>query len=155
MVAEATVLGYACACTPYTDHLERRGKDFHAGTDRTRGMNDGRGGERSRRYQEELANPRGPVREYRLDRWVPPPTRPAVVLDPFGGTGTTALVANALGRTGLSFDLSHAYCRLARCRVFWLPGWKASGAALTAAPRPKPARPAPAGQTSLLFGASA
>jgi DNA modification methylase len=45
------------------------------------------------------------------------PTRPAVVLDPFGGTGTTALVASALGRTGISVDLSHDYCRLARWRT--------------------------------------
>lgn len=39
------------------------------------------------------------------------------VLDPFGGTGTTALVASALGRTGISVDLSHDYCRLARWRT--------------------------------------
>lgn len=37
------------------------------------------------------------------------PARPGVVLDPFGGTGTTALVAAMLGRTGISADLSHAY----------------------------------------------
>lgn len=41
------------------------------------------------------------------------PTRPAVVLDPFGGTGTTAHVAAALGRTGITVDLSRDYCRLA------------------------------------------
>lgn len=46
------------------------------------------------------------------------PTRPAVVLDPFGGSGTTAMVARALGRAGISFDLSADYCRLARWRVF-------------------------------------
>jgi len=45
------------------------------------------------------------------------PTRPAVVLDPFGGTGTTATVATALGRTGISVDLSSDYCRLARWRT--------------------------------------
>lgn len=39
------------------------------------------------------------------------------VLDPFGGTGTTALVASALGRTGISVDLSHDYCRIARWRT--------------------------------------
>jgi DNA modification methylase len=44
---------------------------------------------------------------------VMPPTRPAVVLDPFGGTGTTAHVAHALGRHGISVDLSADYCRLA------------------------------------------
>lgn len=46
----------------------------------------------------------------------PPPTRPAVVIDPFGGTGTVAMVAAALGRRGISFDLSGDYCRLAQWR---------------------------------------
>ena len=45
------------------------------------------------------------------------PTTPGVVLDPFGGTGTTALVAEALGRHGISNDLSADYCRLARWRT--------------------------------------
>lgn len=45
------------------------------------------------------------------------PTTPAVVLDPFGGTGTTALVAHALGRVGITVDLSADYCRLARWRT--------------------------------------
>ena len=52
------------------------------------------------------------------------PTRPAVVLDPFGGTGTTAAVAEALGRTGVSVDLSHDYSRVAR--------WRATDPALAA-----------------------
>lgn len=45
------------------------------------------------------------------------PTRPAVILDPFGGTGTTAMAARALGRHGITVDLSADYCRLARWRV--------------------------------------
>ena len=45
------------------------------------------------------------------------PTTPGVVLDPFGGTGTTALVAHALGRHGISNDMSADYCRLARWRT--------------------------------------
>lgn len=45
------------------------------------------------------------------------PATPGVVLDPFGGTGTTALVADVLGRTGISVDLSHDYSRLARWRT--------------------------------------
>jgi DNA modification methylase len=44
------------------------------------------------------------------------PTRPAVVVDPFGGTGTTALVASVLGRTGITVDRSADYCRLATWR---------------------------------------
>ncbi len=45
------------------------------------------------------------------------PTRPGVVLDPFGGTGTTALVASCRGRVGISVDLSYDYSRLARWRT--------------------------------------
>jgi DNA modification methylase len=45
------------------------------------------------------------------------PSTPGVVLDPFGGTGTTALVATMLGRTGISVDLSADYCRLAEWRA--------------------------------------
>ncbi|MCW2899301.1 MAG: methylase domain protein [Streptosporangiaceae bacterium] len=45
------------------------------------------------------------------------PTRPSVVVDPFGGTGTTALAARALGRNAISFDLSHDYARLAQWRT--------------------------------------
>ena len=45
------------------------------------------------------------------------PTRPSVILDPFGGTGTTALVASVLGRVGVTVDLSADYCRLARWRT--------------------------------------
>lgn len=44
-------------------------------------------------------------------------TTPAVILDPFGGTGTTALVAKALGRHGISNDMSADYCRLATWRT--------------------------------------
>ena len=41
----------------------------------------------------------------------------AVIADPFGGTGTTALVASVHGRVGISNDLSDDYCRLARWRT--------------------------------------
>lgn len=46
------------------------------------------------------------------------PTRPAVVLDPFGGTGTVAMVARALGRKAIHVDLSADYCRLAQWRIY-------------------------------------
>lgn len=46
-----------------------------------------------------------------------PATRPAKVLDPFGGTGTTALVASVLGRIGITVDLSHDYSRIATWRT--------------------------------------
>jgi site-specific DNA-methyltransferase (cytosine-N4-specific) len=40
-----------------------------------------------------------------------------VVLDPFGGTGTAALVADTIGRRGISVDRSADYGRLARWRT--------------------------------------
>lgn len=46
--------------------------------------------------------------------WSP---RKGVILDVFGGTGTTAMVAKVLGRTGISLDLSADYCRLADWRI--------------------------------------
>ena len=45
------------------------------------------------------------------------PTTPGVVLDPFGGTGTTALAASVLGRDAISVDMSADYCRLAEWRT--------------------------------------
>jgi DNA modification methylase len=45
------------------------------------------------------------------------PTTPSVILDPFGGTGTTALAAKAAGRTGITIDMSADYCRLATWRT--------------------------------------
>jgi SAM-dependent methyltransferase len=46
----------------------------------------------------------------------PGTTHPAVVLDPFCGTGTTVAVAKSLGRTGIGTDLSADYLRLADWR---------------------------------------
>lgn len=143
VASQVQISGYACACTPYTDHPERRGTDFHAGTDRAlQGMNDGNGGERYRRYMEELASPRGPVREYHFGNWQVPPATAALVLDPFCGTGTTLVVADVLGRSSIGTDLSADYCRAARWRVSD-PAERAR-----AAGAPKPAV-VPPGQLSL------
>jgi DNA modification methylase len=46
------------------------------------------------------------------------PTTPAVVLDPFCGTGTVPMVARALGRYGIGVDLSNDYLKLAKWRVW-------------------------------------
>jgi hypothetical protein len=62
-------------------------------------------------------DPDDEVLVYDWDLWDAPPTTPGVVLDPFGGTGTTALVAKALGRHGISVDMSADYCRLAQWRT--------------------------------------
>lgn len=49
-----------------------------------------------------------------IEAWAP---AGGTVLDPFGGTGTTALVASALGRTGITVDRSADYCRIATWRT--------------------------------------
>jgi DNA modification methylase len=72
------------------------------------------------------------------------PATPGVVLDPFGGTGTTALVASVHGRVGISVDLSLDYCRLA-CWRTQDPGERARAADV---PRPKP-MPLVAGDVAL------
>jgi hypothetical protein len=42
---------------------------------------------------------------------------PAIILDPFGGTGTVALVAKRHGRSYISIDLSEEYTTIARQRL--------------------------------------
>lgn len=42
---------------------------------------------------------------------------PGIVLDPFMGSGTTALVARELGRRWIGVEISAAYCRQARERI--------------------------------------
>lgn len=109
---KAQIAGYVCACTPYTDRPELRGSSWqpHDADETARGARPV-GADR-------LREPRLSAREYHFDRWQPAPARPGVVLDPFGGSGTTALVASVLGRTAISADLSWDYCRrIARWRV--------------------------------------
>jgi len=71
--------------------------------------------------------------------WSPPG---GTVLDPFGGVGTTALVAAAFDRTGVSVELGHDYSRAALWRVSD-PGERARALQV-----PKPA-PVPREQGSL------
>jgi DNA modification methylase len=90
----------------------------------------------------------GKEREYRITGQqcaCPTPTAPtrlAVVLDPFGGTGTVAMVASALGRHGISVDMSGDYSRLARWRTTD-PGERAKAACVDRPP------PVPEGMDSL------
>jgi len=72
------------------------------------------------------------------------PTRPAVVLDPFSGTGTVPMVAKSLGRIGIGVDRSADYCRIGKWRTND-PGERARALGL-----PKPP-PQVAGQADL-FG---
>lgn len=75
------------------------------------------------------------------------PTQPAVVLDPFAGTGTTVLVASALGRHGIGIEKSADYCRLAQ----WRTNDPGQIAAVTRTRKKKPTKKAD-GQMDLLEG---
>ena len=119
-----------CACTPFTDHRRTRpdcprcALDWaiaSAGqlppyTDETAMLTLAAEYEAAEAVEHNHPG-RGYVREYHWDRWEPAPTRPAVVLDPFGGTGTTALAALALGRDAITVDRSWDYCRAAAWRT--------------------------------------
>jgi DNA modification methylase len=144
MEARRTIIGYACACTPYTDHPGTGGSaELRTRPNPTPG---------TRTRPPQVGDPEygvtvGPWREHHFDRWTPPPTRPAVVLDPFGGTGTTAHVAAALGRVGITVDLSGDYSRLAAHREL---AARRRRKVLGLDPPPKPA--AGPGQLDLLAG---
>lgn len=105
----ATITGYVCACTPHTDH-PGTGGDVNPDRD------DGAGRHNFPKFAS-LDGRKGPWREYHHNQWTPPPTHPARILDPFGGTGTTAVIAAALGRDAISNDMSQDYSRLARWRT--------------------------------------
>lgn len=121
-----TRLCYVCACTPCTKHPGTPGVSGEHYSDRDgEGVREGRYPGTGQHWPPTGGGkgglgdrPRTGRRvEYHHDQWTPPPTRPAVVLDPLGGTGTTALVAAALGRTGITVDRSADYCRIAAWRT--------------------------------------
>ena len=58
----------------------------------------------------------------------------------FGGTGTTALVADVLGRDGITVDLSADYCRLAQWRTSD-PEQRAKAARVEPVDAPSPDQP--------------
>ena len=134
------ITGYACACTPYTDHpgsgKATRRRDYNPGPRATTR----RAPTAASRRASTSASARGASTTSSAGRRRQP--APPSLLDPFGGTGTTALVADVLGRIGIVSDRSADYCRLARWRTSD-PGERARALGV-----PKPP-PVPDGQDSL------
>ena len=60
---------------------------------------------------------RGWIERVAVPTFTPYPVAPSVVLDPFGGSGTTAATAVALGRNAISIDLSAEYMALQEARI--------------------------------------
>jgi hypothetical protein len=101
----ATIIGYACACPELCEECGGSGGTWDMGCPHPCPGCDGTG------------------------KAPDAPTRPAVVLDPFCGTGTTVAVAHHLGRHGIGTDLSADYLRLAewRCTEDWNLRQKVTG----------------------------
>jgi DNA modification methylase len=139
-VSVRSLLGEACACTP------RRRREA------TGDWRDGRRESPAHRNGFGLGSgnavPSEPLWWYDVESWTPPPTRPAVVLDPFCGTGTTVAVANLLGRRGIGIDLSADYLRLSEWRCTSDRGLRDKVLDRTGIPNPAP--PKIDGQMSLL-----
>jgi DNA modification methylase len=84
---------------------------------------------RSRRTNEGMRYTREVGELRRCDCFAP--TRPGVVLDPFMGTGTTAVVAKRLRRDFLGIELNPAYVKLATDRLRAADGSTAGGTGCT------------------------
>jgi SAM-dependent methyltransferase len=115
--------GSVCACTPRTSNRGKRG-DWKAQREvvvEQRADDWSASGlvvpRRPGGFGTKVPAPEKPLYEYDLANWTPAPTKPAVVLDPFSGAGTTVGVAKALGRVGVGVDLSADYLRLASWRI--------------------------------------
>jgi site-specific DNA-methyltransferase (adenine-specific) len=80
---------------------------------------------KSRRTSEGMLHTREVGELRRCDCFAP--SRPGVVLDPFMGTGTTAVVAKRLGRDFLGIELNPAYVKLATDRLRAADGSTAGG----------------------------
>lgn len=84
---------------------------------------------KSRRTSEGIRHTRKVGELRRCDCFAP--SRPGVVLDPFMGTGTTALVAERLRRDWLGVELNPSYARMATNRLRAADGSTAGGRVCT------------------------
>lgn len=110
--------GHCCACgQPRTAVVDKRNDPLHVQGNKGAAHLDQHGNRRLTEVRT-VSRTEATITGYRCACPTPDaPTRPAIVLDPFSGTGTTVMVARALGRYGIGIDLSADYLRLARWRI--------------------------------------
>ena len=110
VVASGGTIGCDWGANESRDVVPSKGAQ-RGGTERARKMQDGT-------YRRETTGWR-PTCDCRGggDAEIPYAPVPCVVLDPFGGSGTTALVANGLGRDAILIELSPEYVKLAEARL--------------------------------------
>jgi len=77
------------------------------------------------RISQETDNPHPAPFPVELARRCIESTRAAVVLDPFMGSGTTAIAAELCGRRWIGMEISRKYCQLANRRIREARGRKA------------------------------
>lgn len=116
--------GCCPACgAPWVREVERE-RTFESGSGRAGNMPVGKHGANLQGGGETLDIRRGPTLHTRTTGWSPScdcdvidEPVPCTVLDPFGGSGTTALVANRLQRDGLLCELNPEYAAMAAARI--------------------------------------
>ena len=78
-------------------------------------------------FPQELKNPHPASYPIELPRRCIDATDAGIVLDPFMGSGSTAIAAQICGRKWIGFDNSEEYCRMARDRISRYHGVDPSG----------------------------
>jgi DNA modification methylase len=112
-----------CAkCGAPWDRQTEKTRTFESGSGRAGNMPVGKNGANLQGGGETGDIRRGPVVHTTTTGWQPScacnaDTVPGTVIDPFGGAGTTGLVADRLGRNAVLIELNPAYADMARNRI--------------------------------------
>jgi hypothetical protein len=114
--------GACSACGASWVREVEKARTFESGSGRAGNLPAGKNGFALQGGGETLDVRRGPVLHNLTTGWRPTcacnaPTRPCVVLDCFGGAGTTGLVADRLGRDAVLIEKNPEYAAMSRDRV--------------------------------------
>ncbi len=123
ILAGTSARGVCPRClAPWTRSTERT-RTFESGSGRSGNLPAGKNGSHMQGGGETLDIRRGPVVQVATTGWAPGcrcdagEPIPATVLDPFLGSGTTALVADRLGRDAIGIELNSEYAAMAKRRI--------------------------------------